>query len=667
MASTRRRGAHAAAGPRPPAGASLPGTARSAGTGGLGLSSLRARLTPLRVVIAALVLGFGTVVVTGGLWSSPSAEPTVQQFLLNWQQHSYAAAAALTTGKQSEVASELASAYSRLDAAAFYLNMGRIHQSGSIATAHFTASVDLGQDGAPWNYDGRFTLRREGQNWKIVWNPSVINPGLRPGLRLAVISTTRHRMPVLDAEGRPLQTPSTAFVVGVRPDRLKDPAATAGALGRVTGIEPSEVLGWIHAAPRRPFLELVTFRPAEYHAVARQLRKVPGLISRRQRVRLFDSIAPAVVGSVGAEASTALRDAGIAYRPGATVGLSGLQLRYQSYLTGTPTTEVVAETASGRTVRVLKTWWGRRPAAVHTTIDAAVQQAAARAVAGAPGSAAVVAMRASTGQILAVAARKAPRMPAIDALAGRYPPGGAFTIISAEALLANGVAVNTAIPCYPVNSVGGQSFRNVPPQAKPDLGATFAGDFAQSCVTAFSGLSQRLSTAELNKAATGFGFGRIWQLPLAGFSGSIGASSGVAQLAAATIGQGNVRVSPLTMADVAGQVAAGTWHEPSLVTRPSDAQQSRRSPFAVTTLNSLRSLMRNAVAAGAARGANVSGHPVYGQVGTTLLSSGKHRKWATWFVGYRGDIAFAVLEFSGSSRISAAPVAASFLRSAPGR
>ena len=66
------------------------------------MSSLRARLTPLRVVLAVLVLGFGTVVLTGGLWSSPSAEPTVQQFLLAWQQHSYASAAVLTTGNTAE-------------------------------------------------------------------------------------------------------------------------------------------------------------------------------------------------------------------------------------------------------------------------------------------------------------------------------------------------------------------------------------------------------------------------------------------------------------------------------------------------------------------------------------------------------------------------------------
>ena len=55
----------------------------------------------------------------------------------------------------------------------------------------------------------------------------MINPGLRPGLRLAVISTTRPRMPILDAEGRPLQVRSTAYVVGVVPGQLKNATATA--------------------------------------------------------------------------------------------------------------------------------------------------------------------------------------------------------------------------------------------------------------------------------------------------------------------------------------------------------------------------------------------------------------------------------------------------------
>ena len=278
MASTHKRGAHAAAAPDTAGTPDAPRTAGpvgAAGAVGRRVSGFRARLSPVRVIIAVLVLGFGAIVFTGGLWSSPSAEPTVQQFLLDWQQHSYAAAAALTTGKTSAVTTELANAYSGLDAAAFYLNMGPVRQAGGTATARFTASVDLGQDGAPWMYTGSFTLRRVGSSWKIVWAPSVINPGLRPGLRLALISTTQRRMPILDADGRPLQVRSTAYMVGVKPGRLKNATATADGLGRVTGIEPTEILGWIRAAPSSPFLELVTFKPADYHRLAHQLRKVP--------------------------------------------------------------------------------------------------------------------------------------------------------------------------------------------------------------------------------------------------------------------------------------------------------------------------------------------------------------------------------------------------------
>src|SRR5215831_122008 len=112
MASTRRRGAHAAAAPDAsdkPGPANTLGSAgsasaaqsvspaRSAGAAGSASASgsartvgsrirgFRARLSPVRVIIAVLVLGFVTIMFAGGLWSSPSAEPTVQQFLLDWQ------------------------------------------------------------------------------------------------------------------------------------------------------------------------------------------------------------------------------------------------------------------------------------------------------------------------------------------------------------------------------------------------------------------------------------------------------------------------------------------------------------------------------------------------------------------------------------------------------
>jgi cell division protein FtsI/penicillin-binding protein 2 len=282
-----------------------------------------------------------------------------------------------------------------------------------------------------------------------------------------------------------------------------------------------------------------------------------------------------------------------------------------------------------------------------------------------PQSAAVVAVQASTGRILTVAQHTAGGTPAIDPLAGRYPPGPAFTIVSTAALLAGGLNVNTQVPCHSVNDVGGRIFTNVPPE--PGLGAqpAFEEDFAHACGTAFSGLSWRLNGRDLTAAASGFGLGAPWQLPLPSFSGSMPTPSGVAAVAAGTIGEGSVQVSPLGMAIVAAQVATGTRHTPSLTPGATDAAKGGDPPFSAADLATLRTLMRATVQNGAATEANLAGQQVYGQVGTVAMKTGKHPVWASWFVGYRGDVAIAVLELSHSPATSAAPLAAQILAAAP--
>ena len=374
----------------------LTGGNRGSGRKMRGVSGLRTRTSLPKVIAAMLVIGFGAVGFAGGLWSTPSAEPTVQAFLLAWQQHQYQVAAELTTGKPEVVATALQDAYLQLDAAAFFVAMGPISQHGNTAHAAFSASVDLGQDGPPWDYNGSFDLRQTGSGWKVVWSPSVINPGLRPGLRLAVVSSTPRRALLEDANGASLQLPLTAYVAGVRPDRLTHPEVTAARLGRITKLDPTQLLGFILAAPRSSFQELVVLRPAQYNRMASRLARVPGLIIKPEQLRLFSSVAPAVVGSVGTETSSTLRDQGIAYRPGATVGLSGLQRARQRDLAGTPTIKVVTETARGRQVAVLRSWPGQASQPVRTTINSGLQTAADTAMESLPQSAAAVAVQAST-------------------------------------------------------------------------------------------------------------------------------------------------------------------------------------------------------------------------------------------------------------------------------
>ena len=76
----------------------------------------------------------------------------------------------------------------------------------------------------------------------------------------------------------------------------------------------------------------------------------------------------------------------------------------------------------------------------------------------------------------------------------------------------------------------------------------------------------------------------------------------------------------------------------------------------------LRSLMRGAVRSGAAAAASLPGTPVYGQVGLVRTGS----TWTSWFVGFRGNIAFTVIESGKTRHLSAAALAGAFLSTLSG-
>jgi len=97
-----------------------------------------------------------------------------------------------------------------------------------------------------------------------------------------------------------------------------------------------------------------------------------------------------------------------------------------------------------------------------------------------------------------------------------------------------------------------------------------------------------------------------------------------------------------------------------LITSPPDPGLRPRAVAGAQTVGELRQLMRAVVAKGAAQSANLSGTPVSGQVGTAQATPGS-KWWAHWFVGYRGGMAFAVLQLTRSAAGSAVPLGSSFL------
>src|SRR3984885_11000713 len=148
----------------PRAGGARAGRVGEAGKRRVGetrVGGVRPRLSRARLVAAAgatalLLIGLAV----GWVTPEPTAEPTVQSFLLDWENGQYAAAAGLTTGAQAGVADALQDAYQDVGAAAATLSLAAVNQHGSTASAQFDASVDLGRGGESWNYRGSFGLRR---------------------------------------------------------------------------------------------------------------------------------------------------------------------------------------------------------------------------------------------------------------------------------------------------------------------------------------------------------------------------------------------------------------------------------------------------------------------------------------------------------------------------
>jgi len=346
------------------------------------------------------------------------------------------------------------------------------------------------------------------------------------------------------------------------------------------------------------------------------------------------------------------------------VGLSGLQLAYQSTLAGSPGVTVdLVEKATGD---VLNHVVSRRPEpgqSLSTTLDLRAQNAAEQAAATATQTTAVVVVKASTGEILAAA--NAPGPTSYDtALSGHYAPGSTFKVVSAASLLDSGlVTPRSLVECPDSAVVDGKRFKNY------EVGITgphptFADAFAASCNTTMVSFADDLSGKDLSTTASQLGIGAQWDLGLASFSGSVPADSDLVTRAADMIGQGKVEASPLAMAMVAAAVDSGVARTPTLL--PDLLPGTRLTEIDSTVDTDLQRMMRLVVTDGTGTSVDLPGLPVYAKTGTAEFQDGDHTGTNAWMIGFRGDVAFAVLVENGASGAhDAGPIVSSLLTGLP--
>lgn len=512
-----------------------------------------------------------------------------------------------------------------------------------------------------WAYDTKVPMVLVDGGWKVRWSPAVLHPDLRSDRTLRLRPTTPMRGPILSADGQRLFTLRPVVTVYVQPRRMRDLRQVLDVLETTLDIDRGPLRQRVEAAEPDELVEVVTLRVEDYAPLRTTLRPVPGLVFRRgdQPLTPYRAFARAVLGRVGAPTAEVLEEVGFGFGPGDRLGLSGLQRTFQDELAGRPGVRVVVVDAQGGHIHTVHEVAPGRGEALRTTLEIDAQTAADAALVDLRRPSALVAVRASTGAIIAVA--NGPDGGAVNhAFTGRYPPGSTFKVVSTAALLGAGLRPDDPVTCPPTATVGGREFRNAEGDAAGDT--TFRVAFAESCNTTMVQLATDVDDAGMASTARAFGFDGGWDPGVAAFAGQVPPPRDDVERAAAAIGQGRVLASPLLMATVAAAVADGAWRAPVLL--PDHAHPSTPAEtLDRAALRTLRRLMRAVVNDGTGGAlAGVDGPPVLAKTGTAEYGTQDPPQTHAWVIAARGDVAVAVLvEGGGGGAAVAAPIAAAFL------
>jgi hypothetical protein len=365
-----------------------------------------------------------------------------------------------------------------------------------------------------------------------------------------------------------------------------------------------------------------------------------------------------LVGLVGPAGAADIKRLGSPYKKGDMVGHGGIQQEMERRLAGIPTTAIQIIDPAKRPVATLHTIRGRTGGTVRTSLDPRVQAAAATAITRQRKPASLVAIRPSTGQILAVANQPGGFS---RALLGHYPPGSTFKVITTAALLADGLSPQARVQCAKTVNIGGREVRNFEHEEFGEI--DFRTAFAHSCNTVFATqATQRLTKQQLVTAARQFGLNTPLRPGVPAARSSFPTPGDVVEFAAESFGQGRVSVTPLTMAAVAAAVKAGGWRPPRLVVSPAVPGQPKAAPLNPAGAANLRAMMTAVVTSGTAADARLPAGTA-GKTGTAEYGTGAKPPTHAWFIGYRGELAFAVIvEGGGTGGEVAAPLAGTFLR-----
>ena len=358
-------------------------------------------------------------------------------------------------------------------------------------------------------------------------------------------------------------------------------------------------------------------------------------------------------------------------------GSTGIEAAQENVLDGQ------SQTLLGQRLRNLLTGEKRQGGGVELTLRASMQEAAAAALGDRKG--AVVALDAKTGAILALysspsfdpnalASRDAgevqdayatldadPKNPMLNrTISERYAPGSTFKVLTAIALIENGIANPDTRMDSPVSTTlpgTNTEVSNIESSTCGDGKPTLTEAFARSCNTTFVLASEKLTTQQLTDVTKRFGFGHEQEIPLTVIPSVFPADADSAQLAMSSIGQYTVQATPMQMAQVAQTIAnGGQMMSPYLIKQIVDAdnQTIRKTkateagrPISADTASKVTGMMQAVVAQPYGSGTPMALPNVSVAAKTGTAETGEGDRANAWAIGFapadNPQIAFAVI------------------------
>lgn len=559
------------------------------------------------------------------------------------------------------------------------------------ASAPVTLTWTL-EDGVVFDTEGEIDLVLIGTDWLVDWEPAIMEASLDPGDALVRERVVPPRAPILGRNDSILIGNLPVLNVGVIPRQAGDIEVLSQRLGALLGDDPAAIFATISPQPSDSLVSISNRRADELQAIRSQLEAIPGVVLTETGFPLppNERFARALLGRSAEVTAEIIEESPEYFIAGDIAGRSGLQRQYNERLAGLPGFQIrvdrrfpagtapqttVVEGEDGSEVIDPDVVYLSAPVEgtpLHLTIDPRVQTAAENALSATELPSALVAIEVSTGEILAAANGPGAAVNNF-AMNGQYPPGSIFKIVTAHAVLERGLTLSDPVDCPLTLNVNGRDFTNAEGEV---LGIVpFRRAFVLSCNTAFINASSILDSSDFPSAAAKLGIGNPYNLGTASFAGSVPTPGGSVDKAATSFGQGQTLVSPLSAAVMAASVASGNYRQPTLILDPDgepatpdpgedpDTAAFVDQPLDPGVANDLQTIMRAVVTNGTGRAvAGVPGGPVSGKTGTAEFGTQDPPQSHAWFVGYQGDVAFAVFveagEFGGAT---AAPIAGSFL------